>query len=693
MESLNVLETNRTSERIACDCSEAFIAPVVRVINVQTDPKMLEELLSGCLNRVRCGHCQREFPSDTPVYIHDPEGLQYVCLFPAAWRSKELDLRIQFYQELLGAGAGTVPGYVRDARFVFGLEPCAKLLGREGKNHAPKAADPVRSEKPAAVQELREADFEQVADVERIDRRDAALVERWRETGQQHYTFADEGAFHIFLRHREPESLGDHADLLFQLQRIENFPLIVMLMVAETKTGSQEVLYWLFNLDNKVDVKFLEQLSVHFDVRLHLFDEEYHRKRILVFTPPLEHNVAYVLDEARKWLEQIEPGRRNFFIAASKFDDKAYDRLGQHQHAPKPAAFRDLPTPSVTKLALEILTYWSSRNQYEYLIFIKSFPVETFKSILSDVLSRALFFGLAMTEKMKRMVVELGLAASKEELVLKLLSNFSELSAGNRPNDLDPQASYENWQQLIQDAGELGIEVNASFMNLTRKAQQTLQESKQAISLDLSDDVEMLGTLDQLNSSELLVLLEEKEHRVEAAKALAETGRDEFFQKVAWVFHRMALEEVDELGDSLAAFGEKARGFIIQALEGKRKAQAIGAIRALVRLDGAASVPRLLKEITEGRPRVWKEAYRLLKQFEIPVAAALEASRHPDAAVRKRIISVLAVMRDSETLSRLERLVASDENSKVRQEANRALSFRKRDGQKEQNSCQKKDQV
>ena len=113
---------------------------------------------------------------------------------------------------------------------------------------------------------LEESDFEQVTDAERVELRDSALVERWRESGQEHFAFLDEGALHIFQRHAEAGAFGDRADLLFQLHRTENFPLVVLLLVAEGRAAERQVLYWLFNLDNKVDVQFLEQLARRFEV-------------------------------------------------------------------------------------------------------------------------------------------------------------------------------------------------------------------------------------------------------------------------------------------------------------------------------------------------------------------------------------------------------------------------------------------
>ncbi|HUU02014.1 MAG TPA: CpXC domain-containing protein [Myxococcota bacterium] len=674
---MGIIATSRRSVRITCDCGGSFAAAVVRVINLATDPDLVDSLLAGSLNRVCCKHCGREFPSETPVYIHDRDRMNYVCLFPSAWRSRELALRIEFYQELLGMGGDAVPAYVREAKFVFDTRPCAELLGRPGPLAGPGQPLPIETlpEEPAEsrICELEESDFEQVSDVERVDRRDSVLMQRWVESGQDYYAFLDAGAFHIFQRHPAPERFGDKADVFFQLHRIENFPLVVLLLVAESTAGGNEVLYWIFNLDNRIDVKFIEQLAGRFEVNLHLFDLSYKRRRSMVFSPPLSSNVEYVLAEARKWLEQIDPKRRNFFIAAGKFDETAYEKLGRSRAGLQVEAFRDLPSPSLTKLALDILTYWSSRDNYEYLIFIKSFPVANFKSILENVLKRAIYFGLDMTEKMKRLAVELGLAASKEDLVGCLVGNFAEVLLGLRDNDLDPVASMENWRMLSESAAELGVEIDPRIIELARSSAKNFDEASGDIPIDLSDDVEMLSALDQLETPELVDLLKDPENRAEAARVLSETGRPEMFADVAQAYRHMSRSEIDSLGDALAGFGDSARKFILEIIHTGRGAQLSGALRALVKLDGQAAIPELVKVVASGKRGVWREAVGLIGVLQGPADEVVELSKIPDAAVRTRLVRALSVLRDPRAGARLEQMAASDPDSRVRRAAKRAL--------------------
>jgi hypothetical protein len=495
---MQLLETVRQSLGLTCDCGQRVEASVLRVINLGSHPELLDSLLADRLNLVRCVACGREFPAATPVFVHDPGRARYVCCYPSAWRSQELELRIQFYQELLDAG-GTLPACVRAAAFVFGARAAAQALERavppspwtmgqeeelrlgdlpeelergEAWVVAPlgQAAGRAGGPETESVRELREEDFEGVEDAGQARSRDEEMLRQWREGGQDHHTYLAEGAVCVLQLCAEPEAFSGRLDVFFQLHRLENFPLIALVLLADHGQGRLRSLVWLFNLDNPADAEQLEALSHRFEVRVRLFDAGYACRCSLVLSPPLEPNVAYALGEARRWLTGIEPGRRNFFLAASKFDASSLARLGAGPKAPDPGAFRDLPTPAVTSLALEILTYWSSRDKAEYLIFVKSFPLARFHAILAAVLGRAAYFGLAMTKKMRRLSVELGLYPSEAALVRAQTGAFAEVALGLKPNDLDPGAQADNWARLGETAALLGVELEPDLARLIEAA-------------------------------------------------------------------------------------------------------------------------------------------------------------------------------------------------------------------------------
>ncbi len=523
-----MLATGRTTEAVECPCGHGFEASVVKVLNLATHPELADSLLAERLNQVRCPECAREFHARTHVFVNDPDHERYVGCFPAEARGRELQLRVAFYQQLLELGA-EIPVHVRSARFAFGPEDWAGALGRSlpaspfggerDELDLPELSDVVLpsmdadeldptiallepDERPAAgrdgerelggpiIQELQEEDFEEVDDLALLERRRAALVQRWRESGQTHYAFLEGGTLTLFQLHPEPEAFDNRADLFFQLHRTENFPLIALLLVGEGQADNQ-VLYWLFNLDNRADVHFLRTLATRFEVRLHLFDRSYTPRQELLFSQALERNVAYVLQQAQAWLSQIEPNRRNFFIAASKFDAAAYRRLGRLPKGPPIDAFRDLPTPGVTRLALDILIWWSRRDHYEYLIFIKSFPVDSFQSILAAVLERAIHFGLAMTEKMNRMAVELGLVADPVELIQRQLDGAAAVARGESACDLQPADLAENWRVLLAAARASGVRVAKQHEELAAAARLQASEQADAIPLDLDDEIEI----------------------------------------------------------------------------------------------------------------------------------------------------------------------------------------------------------
>ncbi len=614
-----MLRTERRDEQLTCSCGHVFRADLLRVIDLTSHPELLDSLLDERLNLVRCPACGREFAAEQPVCVHDPRTECYVCCCHPAWQERELELRIAFYRELQQIGR-PVPAYVRAAGFAFGPQAWAGALGRQpppspwpgGRLGGLDGGGPAADGGPA-VQELEESDFEHVEDSHRQDRRHAVLVRRWQESGQTHYTFLDQGALHIFQLETEPAGFGERCDLLFQLHRIENFPLIVLLLVGEDRGGGDRVRYWLFNLDNRIDVRFLEQLAERFEVRLHSFDRGYRKRGELVFNQPLEQNVAYVLAAARRWLKRIEPGRRNFFIAASKFDVAAYRKLGGSALPLEVEAFEELPTPGVTRLTLDILTWWSSRDEYEYLIFIKSFPVARFQGIVKAVLRRSLHFGLAMTEKMKRMAVELGLAPTTAALVEQQLHQATRVARGALANDLEPRAQADNWRRLLADADALGVAVPAEIQQLAAEAFQAQDHSAGAIALDLSDDWEELRALEQLDLGELIDLLTDPEQREAALAALSADDQD-----------------------TLAGL--------------------------------------LLGAVAAGQRGCWREAARVLGAMEaLPLERVLELSHDADPAVRKRVLTVMATRGEAPIRRRLAEMAEIEIIDGVRQAAQRAL--------------------
>ncbi|NMB75630.1 MAG: hypothetical protein GYA21_10935 [Myxococcales bacterium] len=622
----SLFETHQVQAAATCRCGRRFEVSVIETIDLGRDLRLLQDVKEReRLRRAACPACGAAVEIEHPLYLHDPAARRLWCVFPERLRPREIELRIAFLQRLLSEGAVGSTEYARQARFVFGWGslPAEMLAAPDAASAEPAAIRPAEGVPRAA--ELSEKDFEEVVDAEEVARRDAAVVARWKESGQSHYMFLDQGALHLFQRMRRPADLGERADLLFQLHRTENFPLIVLLLVAEGSSGARQVLTWPFNLDNHVDVGFLESLARHFEVRLHLFDEHYRRQRTLVLAPPLERNVAYVLSEARRWLERIEPRRRNFFLAVSKLDEGAYRRLGERPVGLQPEAFRELPSPSVTRLSLQILTHWSQRQNYEYLIFVKSFPVATFQAILREVLDRAIFFGLAMSEKMQRLSVELGLVPDQTVLRRTLLENFERVVTGERVCDLDLESQLENWRALLDDAERAGFIVEGRFRERLLQTERQRQESENLIPLELVGGVEMLDDLRELPAEDLTALLAEPEHRLEALRALCESGSGKELEEIERAVLKLRPAEADALEDALGRLGPAARPMLERLSAQAVAAVARAGLRGLTRLLGPAAAAVLLREVGAGRRTVWKVAADLLAALPEVDAEALSA--------------------------------------------------------------------
>jgi hypothetical protein len=333
-----------------------------------------------------------------------------------------------------------------------------------------------------------------------------------------------------------------------------------------------------------------------------------------------------------------------------------------------------LPTAATTRLALDILTFWSSRKNFEYLIFIKSFPAARFQVILKEVLQRAIHFGLVMTEKMKRMCVELRLVTCKEELIATLLGNFARTTDSPEGSDLEPQARVDNWRLLQKDAEMHGVGIKPAIAGSISRAEADLKEGQNAIPLDLADGIELFSTLSQLEQEELIELLADKASRVDAMRALAESGQEELIPRVLSTFGNLSRSEMEALGDDLACFGQVLAAPLKDRMDQLKPFQRLGALRTLVRLQGEEVVHLLIHEVVAGARSLRRPCMELLANLDDPpLEEILAMSGHDQADVRIRLAELLSLMTGPVCSKRLRQMADDDPSEKVRRHANRLL--------------------
>src|SRR5262249_43548349 len=152
----------------------------------------------------------------------------------------------------------------------------------------------------------------------------------------------------------------------------------------------------LFDVERPEDRQALTMLGQSFHLILDFHDEgggEVARREVIL---PLAANVRYALAVADEQLAQLPPSRRSFDAAAAAWRAPGYDRYGRREHRLDEDSFVEMPTPAAVQQALGVVAGWSEPGNEDYLLLVRSFPVEWWRRIRTRVVSRAAELGLVM---------------------------------------------------------------------------------------------------------------------------------------------------------------------------------------------------------------------------------------------------------------------------------------------------------
>jgi hypothetical protein len=366
----------------------------------------------------------------------------------------------------------------------------------------------------------------------------------------------------VYLCHKVPaaeldEILGRSTlDLRLQMHRVDDDAVFAMLLVAPGTDGAdEELLHWLMDHEEDLDGEAIGLLAQSFRPVVVLFDGDNRPRKAIPFERPLEDNVRAAVDAATAWRASRETA--DWHTAAAQVAADGFDRLGGMEHPFHRDAFTRLESPGHVRFALGILDYWSREENRDYLSFVKSFPMEEFRVILRRALSTSVEFGIALTDGLAEMAIDLGVVPTRRELVRGALASFAEVALRLKPNDLDEVAQWENWQALLEQAEARGVPVDPSILQLAERAMERVRQmvegaapegqaepeaepAREAPEVDAEADAEEDGldsTADLIDDSEIVVapleersdgdlvaLLDDDELAAEAGRVLRERG-------------------------------------------------------------------------------------------------------------------------------------------------------------------------
>lgn len=447
--------------------------------------------------------------------------------------------------------------------------------------------------------------------------------DRWLETvaAQQSSTFAVvDGTPRLALVAGEQIARGMSGtlDVRVLLHRLPTYPVVVVLIgpPAALRTPSPQQLAVLpLDIGSENDRQVLAALARNFELTIDVVQRGEPTRRVRV-SAPLAENVAYILRAADDHLRGIAadaeaepsyPRARDLVLGAG------YDLLGVEH--PEASEFRadklvQLDTAQAVRRALAICRRFVRPSREDYLICTRGYPLSRWRDLRRAVLERAVEWGIWMGPELAQIAVSEGLARSRRDLVAKLDVAFEALRRNTEAFDIDADAADDNAKAIAEEAKALGVELRRKGTNGAIKS-----EDVSVVSGSIQSDTPPGGIQRERSTDELIALLDDKTHRVEAASELCDRADPRAAAPVIAAVKKMSRAEAVRILGKSVKFGAAAAGPLIEGLSSSKAflrhgcALALGLLRSE---EGThAVVELLLSEPTE----IWREIARAIGQI------------------------------------------------------------------------------
>lgn len=263
---------------------------------------------------------------------------------------------------------------------------------------------------------------------------------------------------------------ADQLSFFVQYDDEHGYPLVCLLLAA-LDDDRQELasVGWTLDVDSADDRAILDELTEEVRLAVALFDDEETDDEPRAFyrvDAPLETNLGWIRRRTRRALESSGEAYEDVDAAAQSWRSGPKGRLEQMRHNFTSKRFDAISGLADLALATGVIGFWSTPERFEYLVAHRSFALDRFEEMRERVVRRAVEHGLYLNEALREVAVDLDLAADETELVERLIAEFVEVNVGLRKNDLDPLKEWENWEALVEEADELGVQVDPDVLEL-----------------------------------------------------------------------------------------------------------------------------------------------------------------------------------------------------------------------------------
>jgi hypothetical protein len=500
------------------------------------------------------------------------------------------------------------------------------------------------------------------------------VLKAWNASGEAyHYGMSPvnhRSAVHFVLPQSKSRVLDQGGELLFhmQLHRLSSYPLLVVMLSFRNAHGeTTDVLATPINVDDHNGLLFLDMLMQDFSLYVYLCHKDKTVYRDLQVQLPLEDNVEYLLEQARAWKGSLSQSSLSFERAWKEFSAPGYDQLGKMEHNFNQDSFAEIDAPAQAQLASGIVAYWSEPEQFDYLITMKSFPIAHFRTIQRRTIEGCMSYGVFMPVHLRQLALDFELAPSQQKLLERMLSSFAETNLAIRqPNDLDPWDNLTNWQKLLDACDEYHVNVDEDIEELAELAQRRCQSDGENTHNVDDDDIMEIDGYDDMDSRELIELLQEPLHRLDAAFALCDRGEPQYADYVAGVFSHLEREQAIALAEAFIQFGAEAEPLLISWLHLPRPHQREAAMLALGSMGSTQAIDEIIKRLRSGEE--WETAAEALGRIGEPAIGALSQEiKNKNWLIRLRAVKALQKVHSDRTRPLFEQL-RSDPNEVVKAE-------------------------
>lgn len=419
---------------------------------------------------------------------------------------------------------------------------------------------------------------------------------------------------------------GDDVELLVQYMLVETYP-VVLLTLVEWAAPRPYVRRAALDPLKKSDRDLLDQLLDDFAVTIALFGPEGRFERSLEISAlARKHNLELALSQADRAEANGDPATALERALAApppvKLRGHPFELSDRAEDAQ--AAFANVAS----------LAKWSAPAKLEMALLALSIPRSVVDDAFRRILSDAMSHGIALPRILMSRAVSLGVASEPGELVRAQVEAFAKTAALDDRGGLSPEVMVRNWEQLIEAAEELELQLDPEITEAAWTAKSKLSGGTES-KIEVED-------LDQMGVEGLVDLLEHPKLRREAALRLLDKRDPELLAPVYKAVRKMPREEVLEIAPRVTTFGEAAADVLIDGLNARKTFVRQASALALGELKLRRSIAPLVQLLQTEPTEVWWEVGRVLGEYGGGIIRTLSRAMRDPKGPKERFAYTLA---------------------------------------------------